>query len=684
VLLLAALFIVLLLSINFIISTITDLFWFQALGYDDVWLRQWAFRIGSFLLFFLIAWGFLQLNWRAARRRATRETNAYDPKIVQLPGVKWLINLGAFFLAFGFATTIAPRWSTFMQYFYRVPFGEADPVFGLDFSFYIFELPVYEVLQQWLLTLLVMTLLGSLGLYAANHIMEIQRGQWRPQDSKELRRHVIVLAVFLLLLWAIGNGFNILNLVYSERGVVFGVTYTDLNATMYGLIAQAVAMVFIAVALLFSWRRFQLRPILVTGTIWVGALLLTGLVAAVLQQTVVASNEPVREAEFINNNIELTRKAYGLDQVVSQPYPIGDSLTVADLQQNEVILNNVRLWDYRPLGQTYQQIQGLRDYYQFGEIDIDRYIIDGELRQVMLAARELNTNRLEGATWVNERLEFTHGYGIVMNPVDVFTDDGQPVFFIQDLPPRSNVDLEVTRPEVYYGEITNNYVLVATDRDEFNYPSSTDEAVYSSYEGDGGVPLHNGLRRLLYAIHFGDPFILLNNDINSDTRIMYHRVIQDRIRQLTPFLALDRDPYLVVLDGRLVWIQDAYTLTDRFPYATPTGFPDPNSPLRINYVRNAVKVTVDAYNGDVNYYVVDPDEPILRTYSRAFPGLFQSMSAMPTGLQNHFRYPVDLFYAQTELFLSYHVTDVRVFYNQLDLWARPREIFQSAGEQPCG
>ncbi len=356
-----------------------------------------------------------------------------------------------------------------------------------------------------------------------------------------------------------------------------------------------------------------------------------------------------------------------------------------DLLENEDVLRNIRLWDWRPLQQTYRQLQGLRPYYDFPDVDIDRYIIDGEQRQVMLGTRELDKSKLPAPSWVNRNLEFTHGYGIVMNPVNEVTSDGQPSFFIQDFPPQSRVSIEVTRPEIYYGELTNDTVYVGSGRQEFSYPSG-ESNVYTNYSGTGGVLLDTFVKRLAFALRQSDPNVLLNGDIIATTRVQYRRQIQDRIHELTPFLLLDADPYMVITeDGRLIWLQDAYTVSDDFPYATPiTLIPGSSAQTAngaafttgrtVNYMRNAVKIAVDAYNGTVTYYLSDPDDPIIQSYARAFPGVFRPFSEMPADLVAHVRYPEDLFSVQARQYLTYHMTDVRVFYNKEVLWQSPTEI----------
>lgn len=661
----------LLISINWIVGVYTDWLWFRELTYQNVWLTRWSYQFFSFVAFFIIAFLILGGNWQLARRRAIKATPEFYPRFLQIRGVKWILTAVALFLSFGFASSIAVRWDEFLLFINRVPFGTNDPIFGRDISFYLFELPVYEALQQWVVSLLLLTLIGVLAIYAINNVVEIQRGQWRPHQSPILRQHVALLAAIILLLWASGNLFQVFNLNYSGRGVVFGASYTDIHASLYALYAQLAFMVLAALVMLFNVFRLSVRPLLIAGGLWLAtAVLVGGVYPAILQRYEVEPNELVRETPYIQYNIDFTRMGFNLDKIEVRNFGEIDTLNQNDLTTNSDILNNIRLWDYRPLRDTYTQLQTLKEYYVFGEVDIDRYNINGVTRQVMLATRELDKTKLPSLTWVNTKLEFTHGYGIVMNPVDRFTADGQPEFFIKNLPPESSVGLPVTQPEIYYGELDNDEVFVGSDRDEFSYPSGN-ENVYTSYAGTGGVPLDNFLKRLAFAVRLGDTNVLLSDEINTQTRVQLHRRVQDRIKQITPFLELDSDPYIVLTDeGNLIWLQDAFTYSYRFPYATP------DQASNINYIRNSVKITIDAYNGTVNYYIVDDQDPIIQSYSNAFPGLFQPLSEMPENLQSHLRYPEDLFNIQIQQYLRYHMTDVRVFFNQEDVWQIPQELFE--------
>lgn len=676
---LTGIIIALLLLFSWLVNVYTDWLWFTAVGFSDVWLTQWLVRLGIFAGFFLAALLIFLLNWHLARRRAIKATPPFNPKFLQIPGIGWLLTGASILLAFGFASSITARWGDLLRYFFRVPFGVADPIFDQDISFYLFELPVFTLVQQWAVSMLVIALIGTIIIYAVNHTPEIQRGTWRPHESKVFRRHVALLATLILGLWTVGYVFDLYELLYSTRGDVFGASYTDLNAEIYAIYAQMITMGLATLAMLFNVFRFDLRPLFITGGLWLTAtLVLGGILPGFVQRYSVEPNELNRERPYIQNNINFTRLGFGLNEVQVEEYDLGAPLTEQDLDRNVEILKNIRLWDNRPLGDSYRQLQELRTYYEFENIDIDRYEINGETRQVMLAARELNQRELENQTWINLNLIFTHGYGIVMNPVDEFTSEGQPEFYIKDIPPQSTVEeLTVTRPQIYYGELESDVVYVASRQDEFDYPEGSGNVV-TRYAGAGGVQLDSFFKRLAFAIRMGDFNVLLSNDIDDNTRVLWHRNIKDRVNQITPFLMLDNDPYLVVTDdGRLVWVLDAYTLSNRFPYSEPEGLRIGNREFNINYIRNAVKITVDAYDGTINYYIADEEDPIIQTYARVFPGVFQPLSNMPEDLRSHLRYPLDFFSVQTKQYLRYHMTDTDVFYNQEDVWEIPKELFTS-------
>lgn len=680
-------------SVGSIASFYTDWLWFGQLGFRDLFTTQLVTRAFVFVVTFLVAAAILLGNWLVARRRAARATTPQQLQILQAAPIGLLIWLAGLGLAVLFAGAAAGQWEQILLFINRVPFEVADPIFGRDVSFYVFQLPVYEFIQGWLVSIVFIALLGLLPIYAAPFLPEVQRGAWQPLRAGPFRQHAMLLGGLFLLIWAAAYGLDIYRLLFSSRGVGYGASYTDLTAAIWGLRLELIFMFFTALALFLNAFREHLRLAVIAGGLWLfSALVVSGLLPGILQRYVVEPNELTLEAPYIDHNIEFTRRAFLLDEIESRPFGDVEDLSPQDLLENESILQNIRLWDYRPLLQTYQQLQALRPYYEFAEVDIDRYEIDGQQRQVMLAPRELDKTELPAPSWVNRNLEFTHGYGLVMNPVNEVTPEGQPDFFIEDLPPVSRIELEVTRPEVYFGELTDDTVYVSSGREEFSYPSG-DANVYSSYAGTGGIVLDSFLKRLAFAIRQSDANVLLSNDINSTTRVQFNRQIQERIRTITPFLWLDADPYMVVTpEGRLVWIQDAYTVSNDYPYSTPIGVTVMSStagrdqttaglpaPARsVNYMRNAVKVVLDAYDGDVTYYLTDENDPIIQSYSQAFPGVFKPLDSMPEALRAHLRYPVDMFWVQARQYLTYHMLDTRVFYNKEDLWQIPTEIFEDA------
>jgi uncharacterized protein len=665
------------LSSDWLVTTYTEWLWFGSLGYQDVWQRQWGLQIASFAVLFIVAGAILLLNWHVARARSVRPI-LFGAQLWEIPYLPAIVTGAALLMAFFLAAAGANSWQSFLRYVYRVPYGEADPIFGQDISFYLFELPVYRFAQSWLMVVLLVAALGALVFYGATLFRLGQDGRVQIQAVPAYaRRHLAILGTLFFILWAVGYWMDTYGLLFSAQGVVFGAGYTDLNATLWALRVQMVLILLLAVTLLLNAFRNLPRLPLYVGGLWLVATFGLGVVfPGIMQSYLVEPNELARETPFIEHNIRFTRMAFKLDEVETRPFTDVTPLAQDDLDDNEAALNNIRIWDYRPLYDTYTQLQALRPYYQFSPIDIDRYEIEGETRQVMLAAREMNQGGLQSPSWVNQRLEFTHGYGIAMNPVDRVTRDGRPEFFIRDLPPTSTIPLEVTRPEIYFGETMENIVYVNSSLEEFNYPLD-DESIYGSYEGTGGVPIGNWLQRLAFASRFADTNLVLSDYVTPETRVLFHRQIGERIRQITPFLILDRDPYLIVADGRLVWMQDAYTASDNFPYSTPFQTEEGDT---FNYIRNAVKVTVDAYNGDVIYYLSDAEDPLIQTYARAFPNLFRPLEEMPATVRAHVRYPEDFFRIQTEQYLRYHMTGVQIFYNQEDLWAIPQEQSGAAAQ----
>jgi len=435
--------------------------------------------------------------------------------------------------------------------------------------------------------------------------------------------------------------------------------------------ALAVFAVLCAVACVAQIARSGLRLVagglIALALVWVAGL---GVYPALLQRLRVTPNELAAERPFIEHNIRMTRQAYGLDHIVEREFPADETLDARALERNSATIKNIRLWDYRPLLRTFAQLQEIRTYYKFVDVDNDRYVVNGEYRQLMLSPRELSYQHLQSRIWINEHLTFTHGYGAVVGPVNRITAEGLPEFLVKDIPPQSTGGFpKITRPQIYYGEVSNEYVLVKTKSQELDYPSG-DQNVYTTYSGAGGIPLSSFLRKVLFAVRFGEIKMLLSNDLTDQSRIMIHRTVVQRVRQIAPFFRFDRDPYMVVdNDGRLIWMLDGYTTTNRYPYSDPV-------PGIGNYIRNSVKVTVDAYDGTVIFYRADETDPIVRAYGGAFPGLLKPLDKMPEGLRRHIRYPEDFFAIQARKYATYHMLDPQVFYNKEDLWAVPRRAIE--------
>src|SRR5579875_4005602 len=498
------------------------------------------------------------------------------------------------------------------------------------------------------------------------------RGVW--VVPRGVRAHLSILLGVLVLVQAAGLWLQTYGLLLMQRGVVFGAGYADMHAALPALRVLSVLAAATGLLLMVSPRMRSFRPAAgaLAGLVvlWIaGVQFYPGFV----QQFNVAPNELRRETPYIQHNIAATLHAYGLDAVEEKAFPASTTLDPATVVANQSVLDNVRLWDDRPLLRTYTQLQSLRLYYTFSSIGIDRYRIAGREQQVMLAARELDVSRLppDARTWVNEHLVFTHGYGLVMNPVNRFTAEGLPEFYVKNIPPQSVMGEPVSRPELYYGLTAAPYVVVKTRTRELDYAAG-DRNVYADYTGSGGVPIGGSLSRLAFTYRFGALPLSLNTDITPASRIMFHRAVPERVAHIAPFLTFDHDPYLVVAGGRLFWIIDGYTTTAAYPYAQPTG--------QLNYIRNSVKAVVDAYDGSTRFYVADASDPLIATYARIFPGVFAPLSEMPRALAAHIRYPVDLFTVQAQIYATFHMTDPQVFYNREDMWAVPNEAFAGAAQ----
>ena len=644
----------------------TDWLWFSNLGYEQVLLRVvtakiWLFLLGALVVAVLAApnlyaafrFGAGMKSQRGQGLPAETFENANKLLMWVVVGV---MGLAALFLA----GRPASEWEMILRFLNGVSFDQADPIFQKDFSFYVFTLPALSFARSWLIAVVIVIMVIMTGYY---YLAAVLRGE-RFALAGKIKAHLVILGAALFVLIAIGHWLGRYELLFSPTGAVYGVGYTDDHITLYARVFMAFIALISAGMLIASIYSQKKRLILYSVGLWIGLNILAGgIIPALFQRTVVEPSELARETPYLASNITLTRQAYGLERLQSRSHPALGVLDSQVVAENQGTIQNVRLWDEGPLLDIYNQIQFFRLYYDFTAVHTDRYKPDGRLRQVMLATRELAAEKLppEAQRWVNRHLQFTHGYGVAMSPVTEVEADGRPTFFVQDVPPVGAIPLE--RPEIYYGLKSLDFVIARSGMEEFNYPGP-EGPVYTHYKGEGGVQLRSFFRRLIYAWQFMDINILISGEINPDSLIQYRRTVQERFATVTPFLMRDREAYSVVADGRLFWIQDAYTVTDRYPYSTPFQH-------RFNYIRNSVKAVVDAYDGTLDYYVFDPADPLIRTYQGIFPGLFKSMDELPGYLQEHIRYPLDLFTVQTEMLLQYHMEDPVVFYNKEDQWDIP-------------
>ncbi len=684
--------VVVLLAVRAALSYYVDVLWFKSLGYVDVFFKTLSLQWEVFAAFaaatFLILYGsFLALKRAHLPDLPDGHTILIGGQPVKLPvgPVLRLIALGvSLVVAAGTGAAMIAEWPTLALFWYapRTAGSVVDPIFGKPLNFFLFALPAWQVILGWLLTLAVI-------ICALAVVFILITGGARALAGR-LSRHVTLpwrgLSItfgFLLLILAMRVYISRFERLLDDHTIFGGVTYTDGHVTLTGLLVVCAALVLGALIAFVNAMR-------VTRGRWLVAAILPAAVCYLAVQVVawyvssfiVKPNELVREKPYIVYNTALTRQAYGLNQVSLREFPAETTIESADPANNQATLQNIRLWDWHALQDTLRQIQEIRTYYDFPDIDIDRYDIDGTTREVMLAARELNVDKLPESSrnWINEKLIYTHGYGLTMNPVNGFTSEGLPTLILSNMPVQSTVSsLKVTRPEIYFGELTNTDVYVKTRQQEFNYPQGQTNNL-NSYEGNGGIVLGGFLRRLIIALDLDDltklPF---SDDVNKNSRLLMRRNIRDRVSALAPFLTYDPDPYVVLGDdGRLSWIMDAFTVSDSYPYST--HYPLDNN--LINYMRNSVKVVVDAYDGTTTFYVFDTEDPIIAAYRRIFPSLFKDASMMPPGLRKHVRYPELLLKLQAEVYGLYHMTDAEAFYNREDLWTVATEVGMSdAGEQ---
>jgi uncharacterized membrane protein (UPF0182 family) len=660
-----------------------DWYWFQAVGFQTVFTKMLSARITLGLGAGSFAFLFLYLNLRFAQRRGV-----FRPIVVSLDQTSTTsIDLArplrrltwpvALLLAVLIGTLVSSAWLSVLAFLHRTPFGVGDPIFHRDVAYYVFTVPVVSLGLGLVSGAVIVSLLLVIPLY-------VLRGDAAFRDHVRIERPAqLHLGLLIALLFAVtaANTFlvGIPALLYKAGGShIYGATYADLHARLPLMRLAGLVAALAAVAVLWGAARRRLIFYLVVSVAsYFGvATVLSQAIPLAVQRFSVLPNELVRETPQLRYHIAGTRRAWGLDKVGVRDLSGEASLSLEDIRANSGTIRNVRLWDRDPLLQTFGQIQSIRTYYDFISVDDDRYWIQGQYRQVLLSPRELNAASLPTQNFINERLTFTHGMGLALSPVNQVTEEGLPVLFVKDLPPVSTVGLKVTRPGIYYGELASGWVFVKTAQKEFDYPSGEGDA-YTRYQGTGGVSVHSALRRLIFSSYFGSLKMLMSDDIGDESRVLYHRRVAERAAKALPFLQWDADPYLVIrADGRLAWILDAYTSSTRYPYSEALDA------RGTNYLRNSVKVVIDAYDGTIEAYLADPTDPVIQTYAKIFPGLFHPLSDMPEDLRAHVRYPEDLFRAQAGLYTAYHMDEPDVFFHREDQWEIPSQATSGNAGDP--
>jgi uncharacterized protein len=680
----AVLVLILLFSFRTLVSYYVEGLWFSSLGYSSVFWKSLRLEWSAFAIFaaatFIVLYGWCRILLRVTKHDVlSAGTLRFGDRIIQIP-LERILRLGALVLSvlvsLGAGASMMSDWPKFALYFHQPQIaGEfADPILGRSLGFYLFSLPVWQIFTGWLLTLAILMSIAAVFSAVISGGSRISLHGF--DHSRNLPWNVFSIPVaFLLLVVAARVYIGRIEMLITDHTIFSGVTYTDAHVFLTGQMLVAILLVAgAAIALLNFVARPGLRWIALAPIPAIVCYFVLQLVAWYVGSFIVKPNQLAREQQYINNNIDFTRRAYGLDRVAQHEFPAETELAAAEPDKNQDTLKNIRLWDWRALQDTLRQLQEIRTYYDFPDVDIDRYTLDGQTRQVMLAARELSVEKLPESSrnWINEKLVYTHGYGVTMNPVNGFTQEGMPTLLLSNMPIQHAPSApNVTRPEVYFGQLTDTDVYVATRQKEFNYPQGETKSL-SSYEGSGGIEMGGLLRRLLIAFDRGDiakvPF---SDDIVPESRLLMRRNIRERVRTIAPFLTFEADPYITIGDdGRMRWIIDAFTTADTFPYATHYDLRD----TPINYLRNSVKVVVDAYNGDTTLYVFDSADPIIAAWRGIFPALFKDASAMPQDLRRHVRYPELLLKLQAQVYGLYHMTDPVAFYNREDLWTVASEL----------
>ncbi|HYE83200.1 MAG TPA: UPF0182 family protein [Clostridia bacterium] len=671
-----------------------DYQWFSELGYKEVFFKKLITQLQFFVpalivLFFLFYLYLNSINAHSIKRSGVILSNV-EKKVRNR--IFLLASVGlSFVLSLVFVLDL---WYDFLIFINKTSFGIADPIFARDIGYYIFSLPFLNKLYNFLLVLIFAVVASTLLFNLYNFFTTKVTNEHfdmnvRPiSNPKDIYRNILGAAskqlmflggLFFLLL-AGGFYLRTFDLLYSPRGVAYGASYTDVNVTLPSYYIYMAICILTAILLILSRNKKSIKLAVFGPLLLIVTMVVSGVVSGVVQNVIVGPNEIAKEEKFLQNNITYTNYAYNLNRVKEKEFPVNQALTREDIKENLVTINNIPINDYRPAKDIYNQIQGLKSYYQFYDMDIDRYVINGVYRHVFVSARELQQANIpkqaeaQAASWINKYLKYTHGYGVAMSPVNEVTPSGQPRLFIRDMPVISDIDITVDTPQIYFGELTKDSVIVNTREKEFDYPSSNAN-IETEYNGTGGIKL-NILNKVLFAVREGKINFLLSQDINSRSRILINREITKRVRNIAPFLAYDDDPYIVVNNGKLYWMIDAYTTSSRYPYAEPI-----NNQTSTNYIRNSVKVVIDAYNGTTEFYIADTGDPLIQVYSRIFTTLFKPLDKMPEGLKAHIRYPQTMFDIQSDIYKKYHMRNAREFYNKSDVWDISTQIYGASTTQ---
>lgn len=671
------------------VGYLVDYQWFLELGYTEVFFKKLITQIKFFIPTFIIISSLIYIYLKSIDAHSNKANRIMLANEEKKKRNKLMLAISTVVSLFFSITFVGQVWYDFLIFVNKTKFNLSDPIFNKDIGYYMFSLPFFNKLQSFGISILILLTLVTV-IYNVLALAKAGQENHVPYDSnvssinrpKDIYKNILktaskqlsIIGALFFILIAAGFYLRRFDLLYSTRGVAYGASYTDIHSTLPSYYVYIAISILTAILIIISSVRGKIRLAAYGPVLLVISVIASGLVSTAVQSIIVSPNELSKEEAYLQNNIDYTNFAYGLDKVGVFQFDYAQNLNREDIEKNRTTINNIPVNDYRPAKDIYNQIQGLKDYYTFNDIDIDRYTIDGSYRQVFISARELKhenipkqTNEAQ-ASWINRYLKYTHGYGISLSPVNEVTPSGQPKLLIRDIPVMSDINIKIDRPEIYFGENTRDFIIVNSKEKEFDYPTSA-QNVETVYEGSGGIKL-TLINRLLFALKEGNLNFLLSQDLTSQSKVIINRQIVDRVKKIAPFLAYDDDPYVVVNNGKLYWIIDAFTTSNRYPYSEPI-----NNETTTNYIRNSVKVVIDAYNGTTKFYIADKTDPIIECYSNIFKTLFIDIDEMPKDLRSHIRYPQTMFDIQSNIYKKYHMKSARELYNKSDMWDIATQIY---------